>query len=224
MSMKKTGATTEPDVTEWDGGFSWIAHPEEGMQRASHALRDGDAVWVVDPVDFDGLDDRLGEAEEVAGVVVLLDRHERAAAAVARRHDAAVHVPAWMDGVAGELDAPVERFEGTLGDTAYRARRVLDNRIWQECALFDGETLVVPEAVGTAEYFRSGSERLGVHPMLRLLPPRRQLGDLDPDRVLTGHGVGVLEAGGTALEDALAGSRRRAPAAYLRSLGMALPG
>jgi hypothetical protein len=224
MSMKQTGTGTDPDVTEWDGGFSWIAHPEEGMQRASHALRDGDAVWVVDPVDFEGLDDRLAEAGAVTGVVTLLDRHERDAAAVARRHDVPVHVPAWMDGVAGGLDVPVERFERTLGDTAYRARRVLDNRVWQECALFDGETLVVPEAVGTAEYFRAKGERLGVHPMLRLLPPRRQLGDVEPDRVLTGHGVGVLDAGGTALVDALAGSRRRAPAAYLRSLGMALPG
>jgi hypothetical protein len=224
MSMKQSGVGTEPDVTEWDGGFSWIAHPEEGMQRASHALPDGDSVWVVDPVDYEGLDDRLADAGSVTGVLTLLDRHKRDAEAVARRHDAPVYVPAWMDGVAGEVDAPVERFTDRLGDTAYRARRVLDNRVWQECALFDGETLVVPEAVGTAEYFRSKRERLGVHPMLRLLPPRRQLGDIDPHRVLTGHGIGVLDAGGTALESALAGSRRRAPAAYLRSLGMALPG
>jgi len=222
--MKQTGVGTNPDLTEWDGGFSWIAHPKEGMQRASHALREGDAVWVVDPVDFEGLDDHLSEAGPIAGVATLLDRHERDAAAIARRHDVPVYVPAWMDGVARGLDAPTERFAEALGDTAYRAQRVLDSRLWQECALFDGETLVVPEAVGTAEYFRAKGERLGVHPMLRLLPPRRQLGDLDPDRVLTGHGIGVLDAGGTALEDALAGSRRRAPAAYLRSLGMALPG
>jgi hypothetical protein len=222
--MKETGRTGKPDVTEWDGGFSWVAHPEEGMQRASHALRESDAVWIVDPVDFEGLDERLAEAGDVAGVAVLLDRHERDASAVARRHDVAVHVPAWMDGVAGGIDAPVERFEGRLGDTSYRARRVLDSRVWQEAALFDDATLLVPEAVGTATYFRAKGERLGVHPMLRLLPPRRQLGGLDPERVLTGHGAGVFEDGAEALADALAGSRRRAPAAYLRSLGMALPG
>jgi hypothetical protein len=224
MPMKKTGIPDEPDVTEWDGGFSWVAHPEETMLRASHALATDAGAWIVDPVDFAGLDDRIADLGGVAGVAVLLDRHERDAAAVARRHDVPVSAPAWMDGVAGESGVPVRGFEGRLGDTAYRGRRVLDNRVWQECALFDGETLLVPEAVGTAPYFRAGSERLGVHPMLRLLPPRRQLGGLDPDRILTGHGTGVFENGDKALADALAGARWRAPAAYLRSLGMMLPG
>ena len=64
-------------VTEWNGGFSWIAHPEEDAERASHALATDDGVWVVDPVDAAGLDEALGGLGDVAGVVVLQDRHTR---------------------------------------------------------------------------------------------------------------------------------------------------
>ena len=222
--MKETGPATDPDVTEHEAGFSWVAHPDEGMQRASHALRDGEDVWVVDPVEFNGLDDRLDELGEVAGAVTLLDRHARDAGSVADRHGVAVHAPAWMSGVEKRVEAPVERFEDTLGGSDYRTRRVVDNRAWQECALFDGATLVVPEAVGSAPYFRGAGERLGIHPMLRLVPPRRQLRDLDPERVLTGHGIGVLDGAAEALDDALAGARRRAPGAYLNALGIVLSG
>jgi len=224
MPIKQAGRATDPDVTGWDGGFSWVAYPEEGMERSSHALRDGEDVWVVDPVDFEGLDDRLAETGTVAGVVALFDQHKRDAAAVAGRHDVPVFVPAWLNRAAGAFDVPVEQFGGELGETGYRARRIGGVPFWQEAALFDGETLVVPESVGLAEYFVGGNERLGVHPFRRLVPPRKQLGGLGPDRVLTGHGVGVFEDGAEALADALAGARRRAPGAYLRALGAVLPG
>jgi hypothetical protein len=212
----------DPDLTavgRWDGGTTWLAHPDEGMQRASHALAvDGD-VWLVDPVDAPGLDDLLAEFGEVAGVAVCLDRHRRDAATLARRHDVAVHLPEWMSGVAGELDAPVERFGSELGDSGYRAVTVRNSSLppWQEVALYrdaDG-TLVVPESVGTAPYFLASGERLGVHPALRLLPPRRALSGLTPERVLVGHGESVTDRAAEALRDALSGSRRRAGALYL---------
>ncbi|MFB6295686.1 MAG: hypothetical protein ABEH66_02450 [Halobacteriales archaeon] len=215
MPMKASGLASDADVTEWDGGFSWIAHPGEGLERSSHALGDGEDVWVVDPVDFDGLDDRLAEAGAVAGVVVLFDQHGRDAAAVARRHDVPVFVPAWLDRIARRIDAPVERFDGQLGDTDYRAIRIPGLPLWQEAALFDGETLVVGESVG-AGYHRRDGEKLGVHPVQSVLPPRKQLRGLDPERVLTGHGMGVFVDAGGALADALAGARRRAPGASLR--------
>jgi hypothetical protein len=219
MSMK--GGT--PDlrtVAEWDGGLTWQAYPDEEMQRASHALVAGDDVWVVDPVDAPGLDDLLAGLGSVAGVVVGLDRHKRDCAAVARRHDVAVHVPERMDGVAGGLDAPVERFGRTLADTGFDAITVRDSSLppWQEVALFDGETLVVPEAVGTAPYYLAGDERLGVHPMLRLTPPTRALSGLRPERVLSGHGGPVETDGAAALREALDGARRNAPAAYAGAL------
>jgi hypothetical protein len=198
-----------------DGGAAWIAHPDEGMQRGSAALAvDGD-VWVVDPVDTPELDTMLEELGEVRGVVVLLDRHYRDADDVAGRHDVPVYVPDIFDGLP-EMDADVERFGDRLPDTDYRARTVVDNRFWTEVALFDGETLVVPEALGTTAYTAPGDERLGVHPILRLRPPRSQFSGLGPERILVGHGEGVDEDATAALESALSTARRNAPRAFGR--------
>jgi hypothetical protein len=216
----KGGHADLREIDRWDGGVGWIAYPDERMQRASHALAvDGD-VWVVDPVDAPGLDDLLAELGDIVGVAVCLDRHKRDAGPVANRHDVPVYVPEWMDGVASAVDAPIERFGAELGDSGYRVRRVRDASLppWQEAALYTDDTLLVPEAVGTASFFRAGSERLGIHPMLRPIPPRRALGDLTPDRVLVGHGEGVFEDATEALRDALDGARRRLPAAYAKMI------
>ncbi|GAA0193422.1 hypothetical protein [Halobaculum roseum] len=221
MAMKGSGDADLAVIDEFDDGVGWIAYPGETMERASHALSvDGD-LWVLDPVDADGVDDLLADLDgEVAGTVVCLDRHKRDAAVIARRHDVPVYVPDWMTGVATKLDAPVERFGRRLG--GLRAITVRDSSIppWQEVGLYDedGGTLYVPEAVGTSSYMRTGSEQLGVHPMLRLFPPRRALGGIDPERVLCGHGAGVMEDGGRALAAALDGSRRNAPGLYAKTL------
>src|SRR5699024_3715660 len=83
MPMKDTGRTDLVTIDRFDGGVGWLAHPDERMQRASHALSTDDGVWLVDPVDADGLDDLLAEEGDVAGVVILLDRHKRDAARLA---------------------------------------------------------------------------------------------------------------------------------------------
>ncbi|QLG64100.1 hypothetical protein HUG12_17485 [Halorarum salinum] len=217
-------ASDEPDLTavdRFDGGVGWLAHPEESMRRASHALSVEGDVWVLDPVDAPGVDDLLADLDgEVAGTVVCLDRHRRDAVAVATRHDVPVYVPDWMTGVAADLDAPVRRFGRELG--GLEAFRVRDASFppWQEVGLVDERsgTLYVPEAVGTSPYFLARGERLGVHPMLRLTPPRATLGGRSPDRVLVGHGVGVHEGATGALETALRGARTNAPGLYLRTL------
>lgn len=228
MSLKGSGSASVQPINRHEGGVGWIAYPDEEMERASHAVvgRDEESdtgepdVWVFDPVDGEGVDDLLADLGSVAGVVLGLDRHKRDAAAIARRHDAAVHVPEWMTGVTAELDAPVEKFGRRLADTGFRVIRVRNSSFppWQEAAFFDGKTLIVPEAVGTASFFRVAGERLGVHPMLRAFPPREALRGLDPDRVLVGHGEGVHENAAGALRDALAGSRRSAPKLYVKTL------
>jgi hypothetical protein len=216
--MKGGGPGRPREIDRWDGGVGWIAYPDEGMQRASHVLGAGDEAWVVDPVDAPGVDDLVESVGDVAGVVVCLDRHKRDAAAVARRHDVPVYVPDWMTGVASELDTPTERFGRDLADTGYRAVTVLDRSFppWQEAALYNEEdgTIVVPEAVGTASFFRAPGERLGVHPMLRPLPPKRAFAGIEPERVLVGHGDGVFDDAATALHDALDNARARLPGAY----------
>jgi hypothetical protein len=191
------------EVTEWDGGFSWIARPDEDARRASHALATDAGVWVVDPVDADGLDDRLSEAGDVAGVVVLQDRHTRDAAAVARRHGVPVAAPEWMSLTREKLDAPAESTGSTLGETAYAVRELRRTDDWEEAVLWNDRagTLVVPETLGTLPAFRDGDARLGVHPAVEE-PPRR-LAEWDPDRVLVGHGESVHEAATDALAAAL---------------------
>lgn len=227
--LKDDSEPTDPEIVDrFDGGAGWIAHPEEGMRRASHLLvgaddgngasggeeSDGAAVWLVDPLDAPGVDDLCAEHGDVAGVVALLDRHTRDAAAVARRHDVPVYLPGNVD--ADLDDVSVERVTGRLADSGFEVRTVVDWPGWREAALYDGETLVVADAVGTAGYYTARSERLGVHPALRLAPPQ-SLRNLSPERVLVGHGEGVMVAGAEALQTALSGARRRLPEAWAKA-------
>lgn len=219
MPMKQSGPADLEVVDGFDGGVGWIAYPGEKMQRASHALEGDGGLWVVDPVDAAGVDDLLAEHGDVAGVAVLLDRHERDAGALATRHDVSVHVPAWMSDVAGSVGAPVERFEDRLG--GFEAERLIDNPFWQEATLYDGETLVVPEALGASPYFATGGRDLGVHPFLRLLPPR-SLCELEPERLLVGHGEGCFEDAPERIRRAVDESRRTAPSLYLATVRNAI--
>ena len=229
MPMKGSGLATEwREIDrfgdEESGGVGWIAYPDERMQRASHALAvDGD-VYAIDPVDAEGIDDLFAEFGDVAGVVILLDRHKRDAAAIATRHDVPVYVPHFMSDIASDIPAPVESFHRELADTGYAAHAVVDNVAWSEAALYGEDTgvLVVPEAVGTAEYFLTGHERLGVHPALRLVPPKK-LGRLKPSRILVGHGEGIHDDAATALQDAISGSRGRTPSLYFNIFKQSLP-
>ncbi|WP_255149337.1 hypothetical protein [Halorarius halobius] len=201
MPSKLTGPGTVHEIGRFDGGVGWLAHPEETMRRASHALATEGGVFVVDPVDADGLDDLLAEFGEVAGVVVLLEYHTRHAERIAARHDVPVYLPAGLTGV--DLGVPVRRFSGALPATTYDLLPVTVNPLWKEWALFDGETLVVAEAVGATDYFLApGETDLGVSYLRRPFPPEALAG-LDPERVLVGHGAGVHEDAAGALATAL---------------------
>lgn len=210
-------------VDRWPGGFGWIAHPGERMERASHALATDAGMWLVDPVDAPELDDLLAEHGEVSGVVVLLDRHRRDAATLADRHGVPVTLIGPLGRLAADIDVAVECVEGGLPDTGYRSLILHDNRMWREVALYDSEdgTMIVPEAVGTAGYYLAPGERLGVHPMLRFTPPRQLVGR-DPERVLVGHGRGIETDAAAALDEAVEGARRRLPGAIARWARLAL--
>jgi hypothetical protein len=52
---------------ELDAGFGWIV--DEFMLRCSHALIADGRVWVIDPVDGEGVEDRVRAAGEPAGVI-----------------------------------------------------------------------------------------------------------------------------------------------------------
>ena len=187
-------------VDEWEGGFGW--QTDETVARTSHALLAGGRVWVIDPVDLGGLDERVRALGDPGGVLQLLDRHTRDCAAVAAR-----------------LGVPHLRSWEPLGEAPFAAVPVRDGRFWREAALWEPEarTLVCADALGTLPYFRAPGERLGWHPLVRPFPPR-SFGALRPERVLVGHGEGVCEGAEEALQEAVARGRRRLPAAWLAAL------
>jgi hypothetical protein len=182
---------------EFEGGFGWIAH--EFLRRTSHALVENGRVWLVDPVDAASVEERVRAAGEPAGVIQLLDRHTRDAPALAAR-----------------LGVP--HLELATGDSPFELVPLVGRRVWREAALWWAErrVLVCADALGTIGYFVAPGERLGVHPLLRLFPPRA-LSPLEPERVLVGHGEGVHDAAAAALREALATSRRRLAPALLRA-------
>jgi hypothetical protein len=179
---------------EFGSGFGWIV--EELMERGSHALVVDGRVWLIDPVEGDGVEERVRAAGTPAGVLQLLDRHNRDCATLAARLGVRHHV------------VP----QGSLGPFAFIT--VKNSKRWKEVALWwpERRVLVCADALGTAAYYCAGDERLAVHPLLRLLPPRRQLAGIQPEVILCGHGEGVLDDADAALREALSTSRRRLPA------------
>jgi len=194
-------------VDEQDWGFGWIAPERPQLRLTSHALLAEGGVWVVDPLEGEGVEDRIRALGEPAGVIQLLDRHTRDCAAFARRLGVRHHV------------VP------SVGIGPFEAIPLVQRSHWQESGLWwpERRVLVCADAFGTVpHYFALGGERIGVHPLLRLTPPRR-LAHLEPEHVLCGHGEGVHEHAAGAVLEALAHARRRlprllfeAPAATLR--------
>jgi hypothetical protein len=187
------GLTTVVDELEF--GFGWRSPDKPNLRVTSHALAENGRVWLIDPTDAPDLDERMRALGEPAGVIQLLDRHNRASERLALRLGVPHHqVP--FDGIEG---APFEFVS------------VVRRRRWKEVALWwpERRVLVCADALGTVpHYFALGREQLGVHPLLRLTPPR-QLAELDPAHVLFGHGDGVHEEAAAAVRDAIAHSRRR---------------
>ncbi|MCC6833022.1 MAG: hypothetical protein IT200_16940 [Thermoleophilia bacterium] len=186
------------DVTPWSVG--WISPDPRFMRRASHAVLAGGGVWFTDPVLDEAALARAAALGPPAGVVQLLDRHPRDCAAVAARLGVPLHV------VPG-TPPPGAPFEviPVVGTRVFR---------WREIALWFPErrALVTADALGSAPYFLARGERLGPHPVLRLLAPPRVLAGRDPEHVLVGHGAGLHGAGtGAEVDAAIAGARRRIP-------------
>jgi hypothetical protein len=172
-------------------GFSWIA--DDPMTRTSHALAAAGQVWIVDPVRHPPALERAMTLGTPLAVLQLLDRHNRDCATIA-----------------AELGIPHLVVPDALPGTPFEVVPVRTARGWREIALWwpAEQTLVVAEAVGTNPFFTGGREPAGVHPLLRLAPPRDALGRFEPEHLLFGHGEGLhgVEAS-TALGTALLGAR-----------------
>jgi hypothetical protein len=165
-----------------DGVEEWVE--DEFLERASHALVTETGTWLIDPVD----NARVDELQNVAGVLQLLDRHNRDCEAIAQRLGVRrVVLP--HQRIAPFMFIRISKHEVALW---WNERRVL------ACA----------DALGTARYYRAGEEQLAVHPLMRLRPPRF---DIRPEVILCGHGPGVFEGAEPALREALRTSRRGIP-------------
>lgn len=181
-------------------GLGWY-DDEDVLRRTSHALADGAGVWLVDPVDAADAESRWRRLGEPRGVVQLLSRHNRDAERLASR-----------------LDVPLHRVPGkSLDGAPFRFLRVPTMPGWHEVALWwpERRALAVGDALGTLGYFLAADERIGVHPLLRVRPPRALAG-LPAEHVLCGHGAGLHgPEAPVEVERALRTARRRLPAAWL---------
>ena len=180
-------------------GFGWIV--DEAMTRTSHALAADGKVWLVDALDWPEAIDRALALGEPAGVVQLLDRHDRHCAALAAR----LGVP--------HVVAPDE-----IQGSPFTCVPIMRRKRWRESALWwpDTRTLVTADALGTSRFVTGGKTPVGVHLLLRLTPPGA-LGSFEPEHLLVGHGKGVHGTGTTAaVRDALKTSRRGLPGVLLR--------
>jgi len=174
-------------------GLTWVE--SHGLRRSAHALRADGHVWLIDPFEDDVALSAAAELGRPAGVIQLLDRHDRDCAAIAQR-----------------LQIPRLKVPGAVADSPFVVIPVVSRRWWREVALWwePERTLVVAEAVGTVPAFALG-RRLGLHPLLRLTPPREALLRESPDRLLVGHGPALESGAASPIREALGAARSDIP-------------
>lgn len=174
-------------------GLTWV---ETGaMARSAHALVDGDRVWLIDPFEDTEALAAARELGEPTAVIQLLDRHRRDGASIAAR-----------------LGVPLLQMPSTVPSSPFSVIAVISRSKWKEIALWwEAErTLIVAEAIGTGPLFSLG-RRAGVHPILRVMPPRAALAGYAPERMLVGHGPPVDSDAASALKEALDNARSDIP-------------
>jgi hypothetical protein len=192
-------------VEEHPLGLTWVV--PEPMERAFHALADEGRVWLVDPLADPGLEEATGLGEP-AGVLQLLDRHNRDCAEVAER-----------------LGVPHLKVPDAVPGSPFEAIAAVRLPGWKETALWwpGRRALVVAEALAANPMHTGGAEPVGVHLFLRPWPPS-SLRAHRPEHLLLGHGHGVHgPEAAAAVETAYARSRRDLPR-VLRNLPGALRG
>jgi len=190
--MRQNWSAMSASIQHHPAGLTW--YETGGMGRASHALKEGPRVWLVDPFDDPDALAAAAELGEPTAVIQLLDRHGRDCAAIAQR-----------------LSVPLLRVPATVAGSPFEVVHVISQRWWKEVALWwpERRTLVVAETVGTVRAFALG-RALGVHPFLRMLPPGA-LQSFSPELLLVGHGPPVQTDAAAALSEALAHSRTDTP-------------
>jgi hypothetical protein len=179
-------------------GLTWVE--TSGMRRAAHALRADGRLWLIDPFEDDVALSAATELASPAAVIQLLDRHNRDCGSIAQR-----------------LEVPLLRLPEQVNDSPFTVIPVISRPWWREMALWweDERALVIAEALGTAPAFTLGRQ-VGLHPMLRLRPPRGPLTARSPERLLVGHGAALESGAAAAIDDALSGALADIPQLVLK--------
>jgi hypothetical protein len=188
-------------VEEHELGLTWVV--AEPMERAFHALVDDRRVWLVDPVDGPEMEDAVALGEP-AGVLQLLDRHDRDCAAIAAR-----------------LGVPRLKVPDSVPGSPFEALAAVRIPRWQETALWwpAKKALVVAEVLAANQMHTGGEQRVGIHLFLRPWPPGSLRG-YRPEHLLLGHGRPVHgPEAAAAVETAYARSRRDLPRVLWRLPG-----
>jgi hypothetical protein len=89
-------------------------------------------------------------------------------------------------------------------------RTVITRNGWHEALLWlpDRRLLVCVETLATADFFLARRrDRLGMHPLARLFPPRRAFAGLDPAVIAVGHGPPLRDGAADALRQTLRTAR-----------------
>jgi hypothetical protein len=174
-------------------GLTWSE--THGLRRSSHALLADGRVWLIDPFDDAVALSAATELGRPAAVIQRLHRHDRDCAEIAQRLEIA------------RLKVP-----DAVPDSPFAVIPVVNRRWWREVALWwaPERALVVAEAVGSVPAFALG-RRLGLHPLLRLTPPRGALLRESPERLLVGHGATLESGAESAIREALGAARSDIP-------------
>jgi hypothetical protein len=185
------------EVEEHPLGLTWaVAEP---MERAFHALVDEGQVWLVDPLDGPEIEDAVALGEP-AGVLQLLDRHNRDCAEIA-----------------GRLGVPHLKVPDAVPGSPFEALPVVRMPGWKETALWwpARKALVVAEVLAANPMHTGGEQRVGMHLFLRPWPPSSLRG-YEPQHLLLGHGRGIHgPEAADAVETAYARARRDLPRVLL---------
>jgi hypothetical protein len=181
------------EVEEHALGLTWVV--AEPMERAFHALVDDDQVWLVDPLDGPEIEDAVALGEP-AGVLQLLDRHNRDCAEIAAR-----------------LGVPHLTVPDLVPGSPFEAIPAVRIPRWRETALWwpEKKALIVAEVLAANPMHTGGEQRVGMHLFLRPWPPSSLRG-YEAEHLLLGHGRPVhgREAADEA-EAAYARARRDLP-------------
>jgi hypothetical protein len=184
-------------VEAHDLGLTWVV--EEPMERAFHALVADGQVWLVDPLDGPEIEDAVALGEP-AGVLQLLDRHNRDCAKIA-----------------GRLEVPHLKVPDSVPGSPFEAIAAVRIPRWQETALWwpQKKALVVAEVLAANPMHTGGQQRVGMHLFLRPWPPSSLRG-YRPEHLLLGHGRSVHGPEAAAdLETAYTRARRDLPRVLL---------